>query len=105
MLHVKCVPEHSKRQRNHVERSEDQLIDDGDKVEKVNSSTEIPIIIDPIVPPTMNANHGKELQEGDGVTKNEDDPTIDDVEPTEQVGGELPLSPYEPPLRRSTREL
>ena len=53
----------------------------------------------------MNANHGEELQEGDGVTKNEDDPTIDDVEPTEQVDGELPLSPYEPPLRRSTREL
>ena len=52
----------------------------------------------------MYANHGGELQEGDGVTENEDDPIVDDVEPTEQVDGELPLPPYEPPLRRSTRE-
>ena len=37
---------------------------------------------------------------GDGVTKNEDDPIVDDIEPTEQVDGELPL----PPLRRCTRE-
>ena len=52
----------------------------------------------------MHANHRGELQEGDGVTENEDYPTIDDVEPIEQVDGELPLSPYEPPWRRSTRE-
>ena len=37
--------------------------------------------------------------------ENENDPTIDDVEPIEQVDGELPLPPYEPPLRRSIREL
>ena len=52
----------------------------------------------------MYANHRGELQEGDGVIENEDDPIVDDVEPTEQVDGELPLPPYEPPLRRSTRE-
>ena len=45
-----------------------------------------------------------ELQEGDGVIKSENDLTIDDVEPTEQVDEELPLPPYEPSLRRSTRE-
>ena len=52
----------------------------------------------------MHTNHGEELQEGDGVTKNEDDPTIDDVDPTKQIDGELPLPPYEPQLRISTRE-
>ena len=52
----------------------------------------------------MYANHGEELQEGDGVIENEDDPIADDVEPTKQVDGELPLPPYEPPLRISTRE-
>ena len=83
---------------------EDQLLDDGDKVEKASSSTEIPIRIDPIVPPTMYANHGGELQEGDGVIENEDDHIVDDVEPTEQVDRELPLPPYEPPLRRSARD-
>ena len=41
---------------------EDQLVDDGDKVEKASSSTEIPIRIDPAVPPTVYANHGGELQ-------------------------------------------
>ena len=75
---------------------EDQLVDDGDKVEKASSSTDIPIRNDPVVPPTVQANHGGELQEGDGPTENEDDPIIDDVEPTEQVDGELPLPPYEP---------
>ena len=40
----------------------------------------------------------------DGVIENEDDPTADDVETTEQVDGELPLPPYEPPLRRFTKE-
>ena len=83
---------------------EDQLVDDGDKVEKSSSSAEIPIRIDPVVPPTVFANHEGELQEGDGVIENEDDPIVDNVEPTEQVDGELPLPPYEPPLRRSTRE-
>ena len=83
---------------------EEQLVDDGDKVEKATSSTEIPIDIDPVVPPTMHANHGRELQEGHGVIENEDDPTVDDIEPTEKVDGELPLPPYEPPLRISTRE-
>ena len=83
---------------------EDQPVDNGDKVEKSSSSTDILIRIDPVVPLTMYANHGGELQEGDSVTENEDDPTVDDVEPTEQVSGELPLPPYEPPLRRSTRE-
>ena len=82
---------------------EDQLVDDGHKTKKASSSTEIPIIIDPVVPPTMHANHGGELQEGDGVIENEDDPTIDDFDQTEQVDEELPLPPYEPPLRRSTR--
>ena len=77
---------------------EDQLVDDDDKVEKASSYAEIPIRIDRVVPPTVHANHEGELQEGDGVTENEDDPTIDDVEPIEQVDGELPL----PPLRRST---
>ena len=62
---------------------EDQLVDDGDKVEKSSSSTKIPIIIDLVVLPTVNANHGGDLQEGDGVTKNEDDPIVDDVEPIE----------------------
>ena len=38
---------------------EDQLVDDGDKVEKTSSSAEIPIIIDPVVPPTVHANHGE----------------------------------------------
>ena len=83
---------------------EDQLVDVGDKVEKVSSSAEIPIRIDLVVPPTMYANHGGELQEGDGVIENEDDLIVDDVESTEQVDGELPLPPYEPSLRRSTRE-
>ena len=40
---------------------EDQLVDDGDKVKKANSSAEIPIIIDP-VPPTMHANNGGKSQ-------------------------------------------
>ena len=53
---------------------EDQLVDDGDKVEKASSSAEIPIRIDPVVPPTVYANHGGELQEGDIVIENEDDP-------------------------------
>ena len=35
-----------------------------------------------------------ELQEGNGVTENENYPTIDDVEPIEQVDGELQLPPY-----------
>ena len=48
---------------------EDQLVDDCDKVEKASSSTEIPIRIDSVVPPTVYANHGGELQEGDGVTE------------------------------------
>ena len=83
---------------------EDQLVNDGDKVEKASSYAKIPIRIDPVVPPTVHANHGGELQEGDGVTENEDDPTVDDVEVSEQVDGELPLPPYEPPLRRPNRE-
>ena len=37
---------------------EDQLVDNGDKVEKASSSAEIIIRIDPVVPPTMRANHG-----------------------------------------------
>ena len=72
---------------------EDQLVDDGDKVEKASSSIEIAIIIYPMVPSTMHANHKGELQESNGVTKNEDDPVVDDVEPVEQVDGELPLPP------------
>ena len=40
---------------------------------KASSSIEIPIRNDPIVPPSMYANHGGELQEGDGVIENEDD--------------------------------
>ena len=72
---------------------EDQLVDDGDKVEKASSSIEIAIRIDPMVPPTVLANHKGDLQEGNGVTKNEDDPVVDDVEPVEQVDGELPLPP------------
>ena len=40
---------------------EDQLVDDGDKVKKDSSSAKIPIIIDPVVPPTVYANHGGEL--------------------------------------------
>ena len=83
---------------------EDQLVDDGDKGEKASYSVEIPIRIDPVVPPIVYANHGGELQEGGGVIKNEDDPIVDDVKPTEQVDGELPLPLYELPLRRSTRE-
>ena len=71
----------------------DQLLDDGDKVEKASSFTEIAIRIDPMVPPTVHDNHRGELQEGDGVTENEDDPVVDGVEPTEQVYGELPLPP------------
>ena len=84
---------------------EDQLVDEGDKVEKASSSAEIPIRIDPVVPPTVHANHGGELQEGNSVTENEDDLIVDDVEPVEQVDGKLPLPPYEPPLRGYTREL
>ena len=80
---------------------EDQLVDDGYKVEKASSSIEITIRIDPIVPPIV---HGVELQEGDGVTENEDGPIVFDVEPIEPVVGELPLPSYEPPLRRSTRD-
>ena len=83
---------------------ENKLVNDGDKVEKDNFAVEIPTRIDSVVPPTMYANHGVELQEGDGVIQNEDDPIVDDVEPIEQVDGELPLPPYEPPLRRCTRE-
>ena len=40
---------------------EEQLVDDGDKVEKASSSTENPIRIDPVVPSTVHANHGGEL--------------------------------------------
>ena len=83
---------------------EEQLVDDGDKVEKASSYAEISIRIDPVVQPTVHANHGGELQEGDGVTKNENDPIVDDVELIEQVDGEHPLPPYEPSLRRSTRK-
>ena len=82
----------------------DQLVDDGDKVEKTSSFAELAIGIDPVVSPAMHANHGEELQEDYGVTENENEIIVDDVEPTEQVDGELPLPPYEPPLRRSTRE-
>ena len=39
-----------------------------------------------------------------GHHKNKDDLTFDDVEPIEQVDGELSLPPSEPPLRRSTSE-
>ena len=53
----------------------------------------------------MHPNHRGELQEGDGVTENEDGTIVDDVEPTKQVDGELPLLPCEPPLTRSTKEL
>ena len=83
---------------------EDQLVDDDDKVEKASSSIEIPIRTDPFVLPIVHANHGGELQEGHGVTENEDDLIVDDVKPTKQVDGELPLPPYEPPLRRYIRE-
>ena len=48
---------------------EDQLVDDGDKVEKASFSTEIPNRIDPVVPPRVHSNHGGELQEGHGVTE------------------------------------
>ena len=37
---------------------EDQLVADADKVEKASSSVEIPIRIDPVVPPIVHANHG-----------------------------------------------
>ena len=40
---------------------EDQLVGDGDEVEKASSSAEIPIRIDPVVPPSMYANHRGEL--------------------------------------------
>ena len=83
---------------------EGQLVDDGDKVDEASSSTEIPIRIDPVVPPIVHANNKGELQEGDGVTENEDDPIVNDIEPTEQVNRELPLPPYEPPLRRNAKE-
>ena len=53
----------------------------------------------------MHANHREELHEGDSVNENEDDPIVGDVKPTEKVDGELSLPPYEPPLRRYTREL
>ena len=82
----------------------DQLVEDGDKVEKASSNIEIPIRIDLVVPPIVHAYHGEQLQESDGITENEDDPLVDDVKPTKQVDGELPLPPYEPPLRSSTRE-
>ena len=50
---------------------EDQLVDDGDNVEKASSSIEIPIIINLVVPPIVHANHKGELQENDCVTENE----------------------------------
>ena len=37
---------------------EDQLVDDGDKVEKASSYVEIPNRIDPVVPPIVHASHG-----------------------------------------------
>ena len=40
---------------------ENQLVDDGDKVEKARFSTEIPIRIDIVVPPIVHANHRGEL--------------------------------------------
>ena len=40
---------------------EDQLVDDGDKVEKASSSIEIPIRIYLVVPPIVLSNHGGEL--------------------------------------------
>ena len=40
---------------------EDQLFYYGDKVKKGSSSADIPIRIDPVVPPTVQANHGGEL--------------------------------------------
>ena len=47
---------------------------------------------------------GESYKKVNGVIENEDNPTVDDIEPTEKVDGELPLPPYEPPLRISTRE-
>ena len=84
---------------------EDQLVDDGDKVEKASSFAEIQIRIDPVVPPIVHADHGGELREGNSVIENKDDPIVDDVEPTKQVYRKLSLQPYEPPLRISTKEL
>ena len=40
---------------------EEELVGDGGKVEKASSFAEIPIRIDPVVPPTMYANQGGEL--------------------------------------------
>ena len=62
-----------------------KLVEDGDKVEKASSSAKIPIKIDLVISPIGYSNHGGELQKGDGVTETEDDPIVDDVEPTEQV--------------------
>ena len=49
------------------------------RLRKLVLFAEILIRIDPVVPPTVHANHGGELQKGDSVTENEDDPIVDGV--------------------------
>ena len=79
---------------------EDQLLDDIDKIEKPKSSINIPIRVDPIPPSVLQDDHGRVAQEAHGENVNDEAliveqehgesvndevPTVDDVEPTEQV--------------------
>ena len=98
---------------------EDQLLDDIDKIEKPKSSINIPIRVDPIPPSVLQDDHGRVAQEAHGENVNDEAliveqehgesvndevPTVDDVEPTEQVEQASPSSLIEISLRRSTRE-
>ena len=53
--------EHEDVRSRAIVLTEDQLVDDSDKVGKASSSAKILIRIDPVVPPTVHANHGGEL--------------------------------------------
>ena len=79
---------------------EDQLFDDGDNIEKPETSVYIPWSLGPVPSPVVHDDHGGDEQEDSGENTSDDTPTVDDAEPTEQA----PPPPVEIPLRRSTRE-
>ena len=73
---------------------EDYLVDDAEKINESQSSSEIPIILTSVSPPVIHDDHrGAEKNNNDGP-----------AEPIEQAPLELPTPPVELELRRSTRE-
>ncbi|URD73988.1 hypothetical protein MUK42_36205 [Musa troglodytarum] len=81
---------------------EDQLFDNGDTVEKPETSVYIPWSSGPVPPPIVHDDHGRDDNEEEecGENVNDDTSTVDEVELTEQA----PPPPVEIPLRTSTRE-